>query len=58
MSNQTVNKDKLSNKVEALNKFHLDTHIFIWAITEPERLGKNARNLLENRRNQLYLWCC
>lgn len=32
----------------------LDTHIFLWAITEPERLRENARNLLENRRNQLY----
>ena len=36
-------------------KILLDTHIFLWALTEPKRLGKNAKSLLKSRKNQLYL---
>ena len=33
----------------------LDTQIFLWALTEPKRLGKNAQSLLQSKKNQLYL---
>lgn len=36
-------------------KILLDTHIFLWALTEPKRLGENAKSLLKSRKNQLYL---
>lgn len=36
-------------------KILLDTHIFLWALTEPDRLGKKAKFLLKSRENQLYL---
>lgn len=32
----------------------LDTQIFLWALAEPQRLGKNAKHLLKSRENQLY----
>ncbi len=31
----------------------LDTHILLWAASEPERLRKTARNLIENPNNEL-----
>lgn len=31
----------------------LDTHIIIWALTEPQRLSTVARTLIENRSNVL-----
>jgi len=33
----------------------LDTHTFLWAAHEPERLGKEARRILEDITSQLYL---
>ena len=33
----------------------LDTQIFLWALTEPKRLGKKAKSLLKSKKNQLYL---
>ena len=33
----------------------LDTQIFLWALTEPKRLGKKAQSLLKSKENQLYL---
>ena len=36
-------------------KILIDTQIFLWALTAPNRLGKNARGLLKSRENQLYL---
>lgn len=33
----------------------LDTQIFLWALAEPKRLGENAKSLLRNKENQLYL---
>lgn len=35
-------------------KILLDTQIFLWALTAPKRLGKNAKSLLQNKENQLY----
>jgi PIN domain nuclease of toxin-antitoxin system len=36
-------------------KILLDTQIFLWMLTEPKRLGENAKSLLRNKENQLYL---
>ena len=33
----------------------LDTHIFIWYATEPERIGRNTIKLLDNPRNNLFI---
>ena len=33
----------------------IDTHVFLWALNEPERLGKRARSLLEDPENELAL---
>ena len=35
-------------------KILLDTHIFLWALTEPNRLGEKTKSLLRSRKNQLY----
>jgi PIN domain nuclease of toxin-antitoxin system len=35
-------------------KILLDTQIFLWALTEPKRLGENTKSLLRSRKNQLY----
>ena len=31
----------------------LDTHVTLWALTEPARLGRAARNVIENRSSRL-----
>lgn len=36
-------------------KYLIDTHIFIWAIMEPEKLSKKASAILENEGNKIYL---
>ncbi len=36
------------------NKYLLDTHIFIWADKEPEKLSENIQKILTNPNNQLY----
>lgn len=36
-------------------KILLDTHIFLWAISEPERLSGQWRTALESQANQVYL---
>lgn len=36
-------------------KILLDTQIFLWALTEPKRIGDKAKSLLKSRENQLYL---
>ena len=33
----------------------IDTQIFLWALTEPKRLGKKAQSLLKSKKNLLYL---
>jgi PIN domain nuclease of toxin-antitoxin system len=33
----------------------LDTHIWIWAVSRPEKLGRGIRRQIQNPRNQLYL---
>ena len=34
-------------------KLLLDTHLFLWADAEPQRLSKQARTLIDNPENQL-----
>jgi PIN domain nuclease of toxin-antitoxin system len=36
-------------------RFLIDTHVFLWLETEPERLAHKARALLEDTANELYL---
>ena len=36
-------------------KLLLDTHIWIWALHSPEKLGRAVRRRLENPGNELYL---
>jgi PIN domain nuclease of toxin-antitoxin system len=36
-------------------KLLLDTHIFLWLSSEPEKLSDQARSLCEDEANQLYL---
>ena len=31
----------------------LDTHVMLWALSEPARLGRKARKIIENRASQL-----
>jgi PIN domain nuclease of toxin-antitoxin system len=33
----------------------LDTHVFLWAIRNPKRLSKRAREIIEDTSNKLYL---
>lgn len=33
----------------------LDTHIWLWSLREPKRLGRRLRNELTNGRNELWL---
>jgi len=33
----------------------LDTHIWLWSLIEPERLGKRARHELRDQTNELWL---
>jgi len=35
--------------------FLLDTHIWIWALTRPEKLSREVRRQVENPKNELYL---
>ena len=36
-------------------KLLLDTHIWLWSVLEPERLGKRARLLLASEEHELWL---
>ena len=36
-------------------KLLLDTHIWIWALQQPEKLSRPVRRELENSKNELYL---
>jgi PIN domain nuclease of toxin-antitoxin system len=36
-----------------MTKFLLDTHLLLWAASEPRRLSKQARTLLNNPENEL-----
>lgn len=33
--------------------FLLDTHVILWALTDPTRLGRGARDVIENRSSRL-----
>ena len=36
-------------------KLILDTHMFLWAIAEPDRIPKNRRSIIESRANRVYV---
>jgi PIN domain nuclease of toxin-antitoxin system len=36
-------------------KLLLDTHVWLWALMDPERLGAKAQRLLESTNNELWL---
>jgi PIN domain nuclease of toxin-antitoxin system len=36
-------------------KLLLDTHIWIWAVTDPDKLGRRVRRELQRTTNELYL---
>ncbi|MCX7962825.1 MAG: type II toxin-antitoxin system VapC family toxin [Burkholderiales bacterium] len=36
-------------------KLLLDTHIWLWSLVEPARLGRRARSALASERNELWL---
>jgi len=38
-----------------MNRYLLDTHIFIWSIDDPNRLSANIRNGLADNNNVLYI---
>jgi PIN domain nuclease of toxin-antitoxin system len=33
----------------------IDTHVFLWVITAPEKLSKKALQIIENRANDIFL---
>lgn len=33
----------------------LDTHVFLWAAGDPDRLGTHAREVLEDRRHEVFV---
>ena len=36
-------------------KYLLDTHIWIWAVSKPEKLSKEVRGILRNKSNELFI---
>ncbi len=38
-----------------MNRLLLDTHVWLWSITTPYKLGREGIRLLENTRNELFL---
>ena len=38
-----------------MKRLLLDTHVWLWSITTPRKLGKEGRSLLENTDNELFL---
>ncbi len=36
-------------------KYLLDTHIWLWSLLEPERLGENILKVLDNKENELFV---
>jgi PIN domain nuclease of toxin-antitoxin system len=41
--------------MESVKKYLLDTHTFLWAVQEEKLLSGNARRIIENRDNDLFL---
>jgi len=33
----------------------LDTHAFIWAVLETDKLSKNVQNIIKNMNNEIYV---
>ena len=38
-----------------MKSYILDTHIFLWAYSKPEKIGKEITKILENTNNIKYL---
>ena len=38
-----------------MNRLLLDTHVWLWSITTPGKLGREGLTLLENTANELFL---
>jgi len=38
-----------------VNRLLLDTHVWLWCISSPSKLGQEGRDLLENADSELYL---
>ncbi|MFZ4615645.1 MAG: type II toxin-antitoxin system VapC family toxin, partial [Rectinemataceae bacterium] len=36
-------------------KYLLDTHTLLWSLLDTKRLSKKAREILENRANEIYV---
>lgn len=36
-------------------KYLLDTHIWIWAVSKPEKLSKKVREILRNKSHELFI---
>lgn len=36
-------------------KIILDTHIFLWTLASPEKIGKQRLKLIEDRTNAIYI---
>lgn len=36
-------------------KYLLDTHVFLWAVFSPEKLSTNAKSLIQDGKNSLFL---
>lgn len=36
-------------------KYLLDTHIWIWSVSKPEKLSKKVRDILQNPANELFV---
>ena len=36
-------------------RYLLDTHVFLWACIEPERLSSNSKDIIKNPQNMLFL---
>lgn len=53
--NQLAGSVPINIRNEKVQSFLLDTHTFIWAAQEPEKLSHKARGIIENRNNKLYL---
>jgi len=38
-----------------VKRYLLDTHVWLWSLLEPDRLGNTARNELEDETNEVFL---
>lgn len=38
-----------------MNRYIIDTHIFLWLLFEPEKIDKNKLQILQNPKNKVYI---